>query len=262
MITRIAAGNVQLTWEERGWLASFVAMHEVRVPWMRESFDETTTQLMKHTMRVMVKAPGQLEKTLEQMKSEGKEIEIESANKIREMVDKDEYDLKVDPTYSLTLMLEMMPEMTARYLEMKWTIARTVASRPFITSDNPVVRVNPRRTNSFYDNHGIYNKNTEIRFPLNRLTALVIMNDIQRIEQWHALMQSDREKEAEELRRTVRLTSFVDASERMVHAINVGTASCAQVCLCAFGKSSDSENDGIRSGWSWPGSRRPTSSNT
>ena len=51
---------------------------------------------MNHTMRVMVKAPGQLEKTLEQMKSEGKEIEIESANKIREMVDKDEYDLKVD----------------------------------------------------------------------------------------------------------------------------------------------------------------------
>ena len=158
-------------------------------------------------------------------------------------------------------MLEMMPEMTARYLEMKWTIARTVASRPFITSDNPVVRVNPRRTNSFYDNHGIYNKNTEVRFPLNRLTALVIMNDIQRIEQWHALNTRSR-KGSRRVAPDRASTSFVDASERMVHAINVGTARCAQVCLCAFGKSSDSENDGIRSGWSWPGSRRPTSSNT
>src|SRR6266704_2461862 len=133
-------------------------------------------------------------------------------------------------------MIQMMPEMTARYSEMKWTIARTIADRHYITCDNPVVRVNPRITGSFYDSHGIDNKNTEVRFPLNMLTALVIMNDMERVEEWHALMKSGRSEEAQKLRATVPVISFLEASEQMVQAINIGTARYARRFLYAHAR--------------------------
>ena len=164
VLTRIAAEDFQPTWEERGWLAGFVAMQELRVPWAREGIDEMASQVIKHMTRFIVSTPGKVEQTLERMKADGKKVGPNLAEEIREMVEKDQYDLDIDPRYSLGLMLQMLPEVTQRYMEMKWLIARTTEDRPFITGDNPVVRINPKYTGNFYDHHGINHKNIEIRF--------------------------------------------------------------------------------------------------
>ncbi len=253
VLNRIVLQDFQPSWEERGWLAGLVALQELRVPWAREGIDEMASQMIKHMARFIVSTPGKVEQAVEEMRAEGKEVGPQLPGDIREMVEKDQYDLKIDPRYSLGLILEMLPEITQRYIEMKWLIARTGEGRPFITADNPVVRINPKYSGNFYDHHGIDHKNVEIRFPLNRVTALIIMQDMERLEQWTELMEAGQKEEATKLRDSVPVTSFIHASARLVEAINVPTARYAKRFVYAYAKDDQiPEMMGKGPGGLWP----------
>jgi hypothetical protein len=189
-------------------------------------------------MRVTAAEPERLERALEEMKAAGKDASPVDAEDIREMVEQDQFELKIDPRLSLVQMVQMMPEITDRYVNMKWTVARTTPNLPYFTSDNPVVRMNPKHTGSFYDSHGIANINVEIRFPLDKLNSLVMMHDIKRIEEWNELRESGRDEEARILSESVPVTVFIKAPPQLVEAINVGTARFAKRFVFSHAKSS------------------------
>jgi Protein of unknown function (DUF4238) len=253
VLNRIAEKDFQPGWEDRGWLAGLIAIHEMRVPWMREGLDAMTAQMMKQLMRAAVHAPSYLEGTIKRMEADDKGIGPTSAQEIRKFIQDDQYDLKIDPTHSLGLMIQMLPDMTQRHAEMKWTIARTTENYPFLTGDNPVVRTNPKYTGTFYDGFGVDNKNIEIRFPLNRTAALVITHDMTRVEEWNRLIEAGREDEARKLRETVPVTTFRTAAPNIVTIVNSGTARYARRFVYAYAKDEAiCEMMGDEPGGLWP----------
>jgi hypothetical protein len=101
---------------------------------------------------------------------------------------------------------------------------------------NPLVRVNPRYTGGFYDGHGVDNKNIEIRFPLDKTTALIVMQDLKRVEQFSTLLEAGNEEEAMQLRESVPVTSFMKAPPQLIEAVNIGTARYARRFVFAYAK--------------------------
>ncbi|MBI4165281.1 MAG: DUF4238 domain-containing protein [Acidobacteria bacterium] len=226
VIRTLASNNIQLNWDDRGRVAFFVALQELRVPWTRQNFEEVYAHLADHLMKFTARVPGLLENELEELKEKGEDFDPADAASIREFMERGEYTVHADPKVSLLTMLQMAPMLHRFYIEMKWTILRTSHEAPFVTSDNPVVMFDPAYKGGFWG-VGLVNPTIEIRFPLTKTAMLVITHDHARFEEWHRLMEANNPVEAKTLRQTLPVIDVFDVQPRAVEALNALTIVCA-----------------------------------
>jgi hypothetical protein len=91
--------------------------------------------------------------------------------------------------------------------------------------------------------HSVDNKNIEIRFPLDKTTALIVMQDLKRVEQFSALLEAGNQEEAMQLRESVPVTSFMKAAPQLIEAVNIDTARYARRSFSLTPRTT--RNDGV-----------------
>jgi len=224
VLSRLANENIHLPWEDRGKVAFFVALQELRVPWARDNAEKAYGELIRRISQMSAHFPDYYERILKEMEEKGEDLKGVTADSLREFIDRDEYTIEVDPILSLQTMLQVAPELHRRYIEMKWTILRALGG--FVTSDNPVVRHDPEYRGGFYG-LGLASRTVEINFPISKNACLVITHDRNREDRWHELMATGEEEKAKELRRTVPTIEYTRPSAEIVNRINGMTVAYA-----------------------------------
>lgn len=219
VLRRLASEDIQLDWNDRGRVAFFVALQELRVPWTRQNFHNLYAHLVDWTTKFHARVPGLLEKELEELRQKGEDFDPADAPSLREFLERGEYTVHADPKVSLVTMLQMAPVLHGFYIEMKWTVLRTSHDLPFVTSDNPVVKFDPAYKGGFWG-IGVANPTIEIRFPLTKSAMLVIIHDRKREDEWHRLTEAGKEEEARKLRQTLPVIAYVNVRPRAVDTIN------------------------------------------
>lgn len=219
VLRSLASQTMQPGWAERERLAFFIALQELRVPWVRENHQQMYGQMMDWLTKAHARVPGLMERYLKEMEEKGQDLKGVTADSLREFLDRGEYTLTVDPLFSLQIMIKFAPMLYGYYREMKWTVLRAGESHPFVTCDNPVVKIDPTAQGPI----AFMNPHLEIRFPLSRTACLLITHDRDREDRWHALMEAGRQSEAKELRETVPITDFFKVGGNVIEAINTVT---------------------------------------
>lgn len=225
LIERLSAHDFSPSWNDRVSIAIFIAFQEFRVPWARAQMETLYRGLIDKTLKFTTRVPGGIERDLETMKKRGVATEDIHPQVIREIIEKGKYKINISPGVSLKMMLEQVETVSRFYSQMMWKVLRSTADRPFVTSDNPVVKFVP--TNDGFRGVGLVNPNIEIRFPLTKTGCLVISHDHDRVHRIGELRQAGKTSEADSLRDLLPKLTFVTVDKQTVEHINLMAISYA-----------------------------------
>ena len=138
-----------LTAEERDAFALFVSSMRLRVPHFKISFGQFIKEVAERMIKMSALQPDYLEKfLLERERRTGEKVEIDVDEWRRSMLaDDSPYDIEVNQGFLMRVMLDSIIDMELRKIvsEMNWKFLTTQQDEHFVTSDNPVVVVDPER---------------------------------------------------------------------------------------------------------------------
>jgi hypothetical protein len=227
LLRRLASERVQLDWHDRGCVALFIALQELRVPWTRRAFEELYAHLVNQMVRLRADVPGLLERDFEELRESGEGGSSVHAAALREFLKRGEYTVRADPKVSLLTMLQGAPVIHGFLIEMKWTVLCTSVDAPFVTSDNPVVKFDPAYEGGLRG-IGLYSPTFRVHFPLTKRAMLVMTHDHAREERWHELVRAGMQAEAKALRETLPVIDYADVQPAEVNTMNRRTLLCTE----------------------------------
>lgn len=133
----------QIREEDQLRLAWFMAALWMRNPMMRENINKMNEDMRKQIFKKYSYFPG-FEKSIQNiMKERGESANNEAVQQVKELFQSGDYQLKMDNTSHLDLMMEMKGFVNL-VLAKKWRIYISLQER-FITSDTPVIEIFPER---------------------------------------------------------------------------------------------------------------------
>jgi len=171
-----------LTFIQAVQIAVFIGFQELRVPWARKDAEEMYgASTKKQVAQALIQRPDLLPDVPEE---------------IRDCVARGEgYEVVVDPSHSLTIMLQIAPVLASWYELFKWTVLKAPDGSTVITSDNPVIKRAPE--DSVFD-LGVMNPDIEIAFPLSSSDLLLLGHDTEREHKYAELRSSGEHDKAKE----------------------------------------------------------------
>ncbi len=176
-VTRALAAGKQpraLGEVERGSLAYYLGLLETRVPKYRGFVERLAADLMLKILRMSAERPEYFVQTVRQAyQQDGKRppIDIESA---RKFVLSGEYDVVVDPLFSLQSMVAQAPRIAEYVDRFEWRVLDAPPGTAFITSDAPLVRVTTEPQPAEWLGVGWLTPWMEATFPLSPKACLLV----------------------------------------------------------------------------------------
>jgi Protein of unknown function (DUF4238) len=161
---------------ERMKLSMYMAVAMLRVPAARKFWEKVHTDLEEQRMLVAARTPGVFEHALKQIEMKSGTKSKTTPEQLREFFLKRKYVVKVSPVVSLQVLLTQAPQLTPIFSHMRWTILTTDGD-PFLTSDNPVVYVDPTRRRSFWG-VALLDENVELTFAISAKKCLLATHDL------------------------------------------------------------------------------------
>jgi hypothetical protein len=160
---------------ERMKLSLYMAVAMLRVPATRQFWEKVHGDLEEQRMLVAARTPGVFERALKQIETESGKKSKTTPQELREFFLKRRYVIKVNPVVSLQILLTQAPQLTPIFSHMRWTIL-TANGELFLTSDNPVVYVDPTRQGSSWG-VDLLNECVELTFPISSQRCLLATHD-------------------------------------------------------------------------------------
>ncbi len=161
---------------EREKLALYIVIAMLRVPRARNWVEKTHKDLTELIMKTAARVPGRLESLLAELEEKSGEKSNTTADQLREFVLKDRYRLEVNPIVSLQTIFELAPQLHPILYFFQWQVLRTESDDKFLTSDNPVVYVDPTLPRGFWG-VGLMNQGLELTFPISPEKCLLATHD-------------------------------------------------------------------------------------
>lgn len=158
--------------EDKIYFATFLALMMVRVPNFRKNVENATGESIKKINIIQASNKKFFEDMIRQFeKDTGKKINM-SIEEFRKWILDGKYNIKVNPQFSLAMIISFVNELSHIFLGMKWTFIKSTEEYKFLTGDNPLFYCDPTHDpNSFYG-VGLLNKNVEVTFPISKDLAL------------------------------------------------------------------------------------------
>ncbi len=155
-------------------LAYFLASMRVRTPQFKSETEEMDTAFRKHFSKRHFELINPEEIVEVSKKEFSNEISLEEANKIKDCIVKQEYDLKYPNGFFIQMALMMINHYADIFHQMTVSIVKS-DGRYFVTSDNPVVYfVPPEKVNFYHPPKALVSPFTELFFPLTKDLAVTL----------------------------------------------------------------------------------------
>jgi hypothetical protein len=171
---------------DREWIATFMALQSMRVPAYREAVMGTIKGFYFDSIRDVVADPVQFSEVTQRLIDEGKfslgtmtmeEFRVDMQDSLR---DPSAWSMESD--YSL-VSYSYLEELTNIFFQRTWAILEAGGKAKFVTSDNPVVAVNPRAEKSWgYGIHQLRDPDYEITFAVSPELAIVLTSSDSRFQ--------------------------------------------------------------------------------
>lgn len=148
ILKRLAGGDdpSSLSDNDRLSFATFAAALSVRTPRWRDMVERSAAELMGRATRVMASDKESFKDSVRRAISAGAMKEPVDIERMREFILSGEYDLSVNPVFSLAMMVQLIPHITPYLYGYKWRLLETSADRiGFVTSDAPLTQVSTER---------------------------------------------------------------------------------------------------------------------
>jgi Protein of unknown function (DUF4238) len=122
ILRKLSKGEKQLTLQEITHGASLIAMQELRVPFKRDQLSIMMTQIGESFLNTMMSAPGHVERTLQEMKDDGRIDQSVSASEMRKHYEDGDFVLKTTDAGNLAALGRTLGHLIGAYAAMKWTV--------------------------------------------------------------------------------------------------------------------------------------------
>lgn len=137
-----------LTQGERYAFAMFVVSMRVRIPYFKESFAQVVKDLARKFMEMSALQPGLLEEYLREREARtGEKIEIDVEEWRKSILSEESpYEITVNPGLIMRIMLDAIAneDLSQVLTDMQWNFLIAPENSYFVTSDLPVVVVDPK----------------------------------------------------------------------------------------------------------------------
>ncbi len=152
---------------EKFTFTGFVTCMMLRVPNYRQNTENAVSEMLKKMSIIWASHKKGFEASVKKMEKEtGKEIGM-PIEELRQFTLKGEYDVKIDPQFSLALILGQFESLHKIFFNMRWAFLKATQEHKFLSGDNPLFYDDPTHDpNSFYG-VGLANKNIEVTFPVS-----------------------------------------------------------------------------------------------
>jgi hypothetical protein len=133
----IAGANWPLNEEDRGILANFIALQLARAPWLRDTMNETSTQVMRTVERMIASLPDDSLRAHVEDALDGEELSDDELQELRQQMSRG--DVVVTHHNNDTIeFFRGAAELVQPIADMTWTLIQS-DEIDFITSDQPIV---------------------------------------------------------------------------------------------------------------------------
>jgi hypothetical protein len=152
----------------------YMAFLAVRVPKVWEHITKQYEDNHKELM-IMITRSKDASKLLKELNAAGESISsVEEAENIRQFILKGEYNVSVDNTYKIKMMIELIEPLPALLGERNWAVIYRTENQTnnFVTSDCPIMLYQSDPSHMMIS-PGFGLRYTEILFPLSKELALV-----------------------------------------------------------------------------------------
>jgi len=139
-LEKLRSGDINLTGQEKGEFAWFMALLVSRTPFFRDLTDTLGLEEYRQRMEKFLE-PGALEAGAEKLKAKtGQAVDIESVREYARKVAKREVEItQQSRAWSIMEAFKAIPRFGELFARMRWGLNEGPADGPFITSDNPVI---------------------------------------------------------------------------------------------------------------------------
>jgi Protein of unknown function (DUF4238) len=170
-----------LSFEDREYLALFIAMHAIRTPAALAESRSVREKAEHASLKLTVSSEAAAYKLLQESKpADTSEAELRSlAAKLFEMVSGDHFQINVPDELARAAALKTWDTVARTLFERDWTVVHAPSGSEYITSDSPVV-LSPL-SNTEHLPLGYGSLHTHVLFPLSRTAALVMNGDERRM---------------------------------------------------------------------------------
>lgn len=170
-----------LSFEDREYLALFVAMHAIRTPAALAESRSVREKAEHARLKLIVSSDDAAYKLLKESRpADTSEAELRRlSTKLYEMVSGDHFRIEVPDEAARADALKTWDTVARALFERDWTIVHAPSGSEYITSDSPVVLSPLSSTEHLPLGYGSIH--THVLFPLSRTAALVMNGDERRI---------------------------------------------------------------------------------
>jgi hypothetical protein len=166
--------------EDRGKFAWFIGTMYARTPGMIRMFAEVRGAGVGAVAAMMTTSREKFDKLIERTEKEGGFAPLDPLDRERMfelLSDPSKYKINVDRSAGLGA-LAISRGMAGIFYNMRWALLKpSDKSEFFITSDQPVARITPQRSPSFYGDGGFMNPNVQVTLPLSPDRLLILTWD-------------------------------------------------------------------------------------
>lgn len=187
---RSAVGRSSLSFEDREYLALFIAMHAIRTPAALAESRSVREKVEHARLKLTVSNEAAAYKLLKESRpADTSETELRRlAARLLEMVSGNHFRINVPDELARATALKTWDTVARTLFERDWTVAHAPTGSEYITSDSPVVLSPLSDTEHLPLGYG--SLHTHVLFPLSRTAALVMNGDQRRIR--HADVQPEQ----------------------------------------------------------------------
>ena len=178
---KLAICKSPLSFEDREYLALFVAMHAIRTPAALAESRSVREKVEHAKLKLTVSSEAAAYKLLkESMPADTSEAELRrQAAKLFETVSGSHFHVNVPDEAARAASLKTWDSVARTLFERDWTVVHAPSGSEYITSDSPVV-LSPL-SNTEHLPLGYGSLHTHVLFPLSRTAALVMNGDERRM---------------------------------------------------------------------------------
>jgi hypothetical protein len=142
ILEKLAAGQRQLSSEDREVFSAFLAFGWSRVPKFRSEVEESATVLLNDYAQNLARDPSKFAQTVAKVEEETGS-KLGDWEKMREAILGKNIEVVARPELSLEIMALNFEFLAGMISGMRWSFRETDSINPLVTSDNPVVLNNP-----------------------------------------------------------------------------------------------------------------------
>lgn len=151
-----------------------MAMLGARSPQQREHIDSQLSEIPEKIMKMMVSSEERYDSVIENDYKTAEKSELIDYEKMKELVNSDNYNVSLTQEFLIKLELKMMQEIEIQLHKRNWILTKSTAeSGEYITSDKPVSLVWKKLVgiNPYSPGYGLLE--TTVYFPITKNLALL-----------------------------------------------------------------------------------------